>query len=381
MSLPLDSTAAKKTESALAREGRHSASLETLQSIYSGTMPVDKKYAFDERKLGAFLRSHVEGFDNEFVIEKFRGGQSNPTFLLHCGEHRCVLRRKPPGQLLHSAHAIDREYRVIRALSELNFPVPQPYAYCDDPSIVGSDFYLMAFVEGRVFWDPALPGESSETRRALYQEAVRVIAQLHLVDIHAAGLGDYGRQGEYLKRQIKRWTAQYRASETTVSEEMNQLIEWLPEHLPADDTVSLVHGDFRFDNLVFHPTEPRVLAVLDWELSTLGHPLADFAYYCIPWHTLPRPTRGLAGLDLKALGIPTEAENVRLYNTLTGRSEIPDLNFYLAFSMFRVAAITQGVYRRALDGNASNTRALESGERSRYFSKLAWDIARNVTSS
>jgi len=368
MPLPLDSTATKEMES----------SPETLQSIYSGTMPVDRKYLFDEGKLGAFLRSHVEGFDGELVIEKFRGGQSNPTFLLRCGARRCVLRRKPPGQLLQSAHAIDREYRVIRALSELDFPVPLPYAYCDDPSIVGSDFYLMAFVEGRVFWDPALPGESPETRRAIYQEAIRVIAQLHSVNIHAAGLDDYGRQGEYLKRQIKRWTAQYRASETTVCEDMNQLIEWLPEHIPANDTVSLVHGDFRLDNLVFHPTEPRVLAVLDWELSTLGHPLADLAYYCIPWHTLPRPTRGLAGLDLEALGIPTEAENIQRYQVLAGLPESPNLNFYLVFSMFRVAAITQGVYKRALDGNASNTRALESGERSRYFSKLAWDIAQRA---
>jgi len=381
MPLPLDSTVAKETENASARDGQGSASPETLQSIYSGTMPVDKKYEFDERKLGAFLRSHVEGFEHGFAIEKFRGGQSNPTFLLRCGERRCVLRRKPPGQLLQSAHAVDREYRVIRALSALDFPVPRPYAYCDDPSIVGSDFYLMAFVEGRVFWDPALPGESPETRRAIYQDAIRVIAQLHSVNIHAAGLDDYGRQGEYLKRQIKRWTAQYRASETTVCQDMNHLIEWLPEHIPANDTVSLVHGDFRLDNLVFHPTEPRVLAVLDWELSTLGHPLADLAYYCIPWHTLPKPTRGLAGLDLKALGIPTEAENIQRYQGIAGLSEIPDLNFYLVFSMFRVAAITQGVYKRGLEGNASSVRALESGERSRYFSKLAWDIAQRVTSS
>ena len=349
---------------------------ETPQSLYSGVMPVDDRYTFDKRKLQMFLQSHVEGFDGELVIEKFRGGQSNPTFLLSSGKRQCVLRRKPAGNLLQSAHAIDREYRVIRALSQAGFPVPLPYAYCEDTSIVGSDFYLMSFAEGRVFWDPALPGESPDTRRAIYREMARVMAQLHTVDIDAAGLADYGRQGGYLARQIKRWTAQYRASETETSEDMNRLIQWLTGNIPDDDSVSLVHGDFRLDNMVIHSTEPRVLAVLDWELSTLGHPLADFAYHCIPWHTLPGPsTRGMAGLNLKELGIPSEAEHIRLYSEWTGRAGISGWNFYLAFSLFRVAAISQGVYRRGLDGNASNTRALDAGERSKRLAALGWSIA------
>lgn len=348
------------------------------QSLYSGAMPVERRYAFDEGRLRAFVQSHVEGFDGDLVIEQFRGGQSNPTFLLRCGARCCVLRRKPMGDLLQSAHAIDREYRVIRSLWEVGFPVPRPYAYCKDPSIVGSDFYLMSFVEGRVFWDPALPGESPQTRRAIYQEAGKLIARLHTVDIEAAGLADYGRQGGYLARQIKRWTSQYRASETQACEDMDQLIQWLPENLPVDDVVSLVHGDFRLDNLVFHPTEPRVLAVLDWELSTLGHPLTDFAYHCMPWHTLPGSTRGLAGLDLAELGIPSEAEHVQLYGEIAGRCGTDDWDFHLAFSLFRVAAISQGVYRRGLDGNASNSRALEAGERARLFAALGWNIARRA---
>ena len=374
--MPSDSKIAAAAEHVPAAKGPRASSAETAQSIYSGAMPVDQRYAFDERKLGAFLHSHVEGFDGDLVIEQFRGGQSNPTFLLRCAERHCVLRRRPLGKLLPSAHAIDREYRVIQALSKVGFPVPRPYAYCDDPSIVGGDFYLMDFVEGRIFWDPTLPSETPDTRRAIYREIVRLIAQLHTVNIHAAGLADYGRQGGYLKRQIERCTAQYRAAETSLCQDMEQLIQWLPSHLPADDAVSLVHGDFRLDNLVFHPTEPRVLAVLDWELSTLGHPLADFAYHCMPWHIQPGPTRGLEGLNFEALGIPTEAEYVQSYSAFTGRSGIAQWNFYLAFSMFRVAAIAQGVYRRSLDGNASNARALETGDqRPRRFAAMGWNIA------
>jgi aminoglycoside phosphotransferase (APT) family kinase protein len=358
--------------------GSSPAPVETLQSVYSGVMPVNDRYAFDTPRLQAFVRSHVDGFDGDLVIEQFRGGQSNPTFLLRCGERRCVLRRKPTGDLLPSAHAIDREYRVIGGLSQVGFPVAQPYAYCDDASIIGSEFYLMSFAEGRIFWDTALPGESPQTRKAIYQEMAQVMARLHTVDVAQAHLSDYGRQGGgYMARQITRWAAQYRASETEPSEDMNQLIQWLTDHLPADDTVALVHGDFRLDNLVFHPTEPRVLAVLDWELSTLGHPLADFAYHCMPWHTPPGPTRGLMGLDLEALGIPSQAEHVRMYAQATGRSGIPDWNFYLAFSLFRVAAIAQGVYRRGINGNASNARALDAGERSRRFAALGWRIARH----
>jgi len=355
------------------------ASAADAQAAFTGSMPIDQRYQFDLDKLGALLRSHVAGFDKDFVVEQFRGGQSNPTFLVRSNDQRCVVRRKPAGQLLRSAHAIDREYRVLKALSEAGFPVPTPHAYCDDASIIGSEFYVMSFADGRVYWDPALPQESPQSRQAIYAEAARVIARLHDIDFRAVGLEGFGKQGGYLGRQIKRWTEQYRASQTDSLEAMERLIDWLPRHLPPNDEVSVVHGDFRFDNLVFHPTEPRVIAVLDWELSTLGHPTSDFAYHCLKWHLPPGSTRGLAGLDLTAQGIPTEAQHLRTYRGERRRSDVLDWDFHIAFNLFRVAAISQGVYRRGLEGNASNARALEAGERVRTFAGTGWDIATGAT--
>jgi aminoglycoside phosphotransferase (APT) family kinase protein len=356
------------------------ASAADAQAAFTGSKPVDPRYQLDLEKLSSFLRSHVVGFDADLVVEQFRGGQSNPTFLVRSSGQRCVVRRKPAGHLLRSAHAIDREYRVLKALCETGFPVPMPFAYCDDASIIGSEFYVMSFADGRVYWDPTLPTETPAGRQALYAEAARVIARLHDIDFRAAGLETYGKQGGYLARQIKRWTEQYRASQTDALEAMERLIDWLPKHLPSNDEVSVVHGDFRFDNLVFHPTEPRVIAVLDWELSTLGHPTSDFAYHCLKWHVPPGSTRGLAGLDLTDQGIPSEAQHVSAYNNERLRSEVLDWDFHIALNLFKVAAISQGVFRRGLDGNASNARALEAGTRVRTFAGIGWDIATGATS-
>jgi aminoglycoside phosphotransferase (APT) family kinase protein len=312
------------------------------------------------------------------VLTKFPGGQSNPTYLLEGAEEaegvtsRYVLRRKPPGPLLPSAHAVEREYRVMQALAGSGVPVPRVHLLCEDPSVIGTAFYVMDHVEGRSLWDPSLPGMSPPERAAIYDEMNRVIAALHGVDFAAAGLADFGRPGAYLKRQVERWTKQYRASQTEPIAAMEQLIEWLPAHLPNADETTLVHGDFRLDNLILHPTEPRILAVLDWELSTLGHPLADFAYHCMTWRVSPGDFRGLKGHDLEALGIPTEAAYVQAYARRTGRGALPDWNYYLAFNMFRMAAILQGVLARALQGSAASDDALQTGRRARPMADAGW---------
>ncbi|GIX31223.1 MAG: aminoglycoside phosphotransferase [Porticoccaceae bacterium] len=324
----------------------------------------DGGFALDEARLAAYLEERVAGFRGPLVATKFPGGQSNPTYRIDTPGGRYVLRRKPPGRLLPSAHAVDREYRVMRALADTEVPVPRVFLLCEDDSVIGSAFYLMEHVEGRVFWDPALPGESPESRAAIYDEMNRVLAALHAVDPAAVGLADFGRPGNYFARQVGRWTKQYRATETESIPEMEHLIRWLPEHLPDDDgRVAIVHGDFRLDNMIFHPTEPRVLALLDWELSTLGHPLADLAYQCMQWrlpHQCIMP--GLGGLDRAALGIPSEEAYVARYCERLGLPGIADWHFYLAFSFFRLAAILQGVKKRALDGNASSDKALAMGE-------------------
>ena len=276
-----------------------------MHDEFIGTMPVQERHRFDEAALLRFMREHVTGFEGDLTVEQFRGGQSNPTFLLTAGARGYVLRRKPPGILLPSAHAVDREYRVISALHGSGVPVAKTFALCMDESVLGTAFYIMDFVRGRVLWDPSLPGASREERAAIFDELNRVIAQLHSVDYVAAGLADYGKQGSYLERQIGRWTKQYRASETERIESMERLIEWLPARIPAGDAAALVHGDYRLDNLVFHPSEPRVVAVLDWELSTLGHPMAEFAYHAMAWSLPAGEMRGLVGLELAALGIPS----------------------------------------------------------------------------
>ena len=343
-----------------------------MSEDFSGIMPVQERHRFDTAALERYLRDHVAGFSGALGVEQFKGGQSNPTFLLRAGEGRYVLRRKPPGKLLPSAHAVDREYRVLSALHGTDVPVAKPYVLCEDESIIGTAFYVMDFVEGRVLWDPSLPGETPAGRRAIFDEMNRVIAALHSVDYTARGLGDYGKPGNYLQRQIARWTKQYRASETERIEAMENLIAWLPDNIPAGDETTLVHGDYRLDNVIFHPTEPRILAVLDWELSTLGHPIADFAYHCMTWRLTPTEFRGMSGFDFAGLGIPAESEYVEMYCRRTKRARIPDWDFYLAYNMFRLAGILQGIMGRVVEGTASSQHAIESGKRARPMAEAGW---------
>ena len=309
------------------------------------------------------MKTNVCDFSGALSAEKFAGGQSNPTFKLSAGDRKFVLRRKPPGQLLASAHAVDREFRVIAALQDTDVPVPGAVALCKEDEIIGSMFYLMEYLEGRVFWDPVLPELTNDERSAVYDDMNRVLAAMHSINVADVGLGDYGRPGNYFERQVGRWTKQYRASETQTVPAMEELMAWLPENMPAeDDRVALVHGDYRLDNVMFHPTEPKIIAVLDWELSTLGNPIADLAYQVMAWQ-LPRDAgiTGLAGIDRKPLAIPEDNSYVTSYCERTGRDEIKHWNFYLAFCFFRLAAIVQGVKKRALDGTASSAEAESRG--------------------
>jgi aminoglycoside phosphotransferase (APT) family kinase protein len=301
-------------------------------------------------------------------VRQFRLGQSNPTYLITAGSSRFVLRKKPPGNLLPSAHAVDREFRVISALQATNVPVPRAIAFCDDVNVIGTPFYLMAHVEGRVFWHHDLPGLSPGDRAAVYDELNRVLAELHKLDPEAIGLGDFGRPGNYCARQIARWTKQYRASEGERIEAMEQLIEWLPEHVPADEPHGLTHGDYRLDNVIFACDALRIDAVVDWELATLGNPLADFAYGCIGWRLPER----LAGRDLAELGIPSESAYVDSYCRRIGVDSIPDLNFYIVFGMFRLAAILAGIAARVWVGNVLSAYAEETGRRTRPMAEAAW---------
>ena len=335
-------------------------------------MPVQEKHRFDVDALERYLAVQMPGFAGPLTVTQFKGGQSNPTFMLSAGGRQYVLRRKPPGKLLPSAHAVDREYRVLKALHGSDVPVAKPHVLCTDENVIGTMFYVMDCVHGRVLWDPSLPGMAREERRAIFDEMNRVIAALHKVDYEAVGLGDYGKPGSYLERQIARWTKQYRASETERIEAMENLIEWLPKNIPPGEETTIVHGDYRLDNTIFHPTEPKMLAVLDWELSTLGHPIADFAYHCMTWRLTPAEFRGMLGLDFDALGIPPEEEYVELYCRRTGRSGIPNWDFYMAYNMFRLAGILQGIMGRVVEGTASNAQALESGKRARPMAEAGW---------
>ena len=315
-------------------------------------------------KLGAYLEHSIEGFIGLDGAEKFSGGQSNPTYLLSAASGRYVLRSKPPGRLLKSAHAVDREFRVIQALAGADVPVARALHLCEDEGVTGSMFYVMSFEEGRIFWDPALPAINKEKRAGYHHELMRVLAAIHEVDVDAVGLTDYGRPGNYYERQISRWTKQYKAAETTRIEPMDILMDWLSANLPADDGQnSLIHGDYRIDNIIFHTTDVRALAVIDWELSTLGHPLADLAYYCMCLR-LPADgdVKGLAGKDRNAWGVPEEQAIIEQYGEYRRLPAIENWHFYLAFSFFRMAAICQGVYKRGLDGNASHNKALEMGK-------------------
>ena len=332
----------------------------------------------DAAALAAWLRANVDEGIRSLDVEQFQGGQSNPTYRVTAGNRRYVLRRKPPGKLLPSAHAIDREYRVMSALADTGVPVAKMLALCEDDAVIGTAFYVMEHVDGRILWDPALPGMAPAQRAAHYDELNRVIATLHQVDYAAAGLPDFGRTGNYIERQVARWSKQYQAAGAERIAAMDRLIEWLPSHIPVDDETSIVHGDYRLDNVIFHPTEPRILAVLDWELSTLGHPLSDFAYQVMAWRLAPEEFRGLKGADLAALGIPDEAEYVAAYCRRTGRQEIANWEFYLIFNMFRISAILHGVLSRAMQGNAASADAVEMGSRARPVADVAWNMAQKL---
>ncbi|MEM7406549.1 MAG: phosphotransferase [Pseudomonadota bacterium] len=343
----------------------------TLESV-----PVLNAHRFDEERLAAYMRTHVAGFADPLQVAQFQGGMSNPTFQLTDGNGaRYVMRKKPPGKLLPSAHAVDREYRVISALGGTDVAVPRTLALCEDDEVIGTAFYIMEHVEGRVFLDPALPEQSAEERSAIYAAMNVELARLHAVDFRAVGLQGYGREGGYCTRQIARWTKQYIASKTDDLVAMERLMAWLPEHLPDVDLTCIAHGDYRLGNMIYAPDEPRVLAVLDWELSTLGHPYADLAYNCLSYY-VPNATRGdLVEADLEGLGIPSEADYVKSYCEAAGIPEIRDWTFYLVLSLFRLAAITQGVYHRGLMGNASDPRALERKDNCRRLSDIAWRLA------
>jgi aminoglycoside phosphotransferase (APT) family kinase protein len=334
-----------------------------------------KTQTLDTKSLGEYLTRHIPGFAAPVDAEKFAGGQSNPTFKLTSadGSHY-VLRRKPPGELLKSAHAVDREFRVISALRDTDVPVPHAYVLCEDDSVIGSMFYIMEYKEGRILWDPLLPEAADNSERAAIYDAMNeTMAALHNVDVQAVGLGDFGRPGNYFERQLGRWSKQYRASETRRIAAMESLMPWLEARMPEDDgTVSLVHGDYRLDNMMFHPTRPRVIALLDWELSTLGHPLADLANQCMAW-MLPRDGRikGLGGVDRAALGIPTDEAYIARYCQRTGREGIDNWNFYLVFSLFRLAAILQGIVKRAQIGTASSAEADSEGDAVEQLAELA----------
>ncbi|WP_444935361.1 phosphotransferase [Microbulbifer sp. JMSA004] len=347
---------------------------ETVNNLRSSVeeLPVER--------LQEYLSGKVDGFNGPVTVTKFPGGQSNPTFKLQTPARSYVLRRQPPGKLLKSAHAVDREYRVMSALADTNVPVPRVLHLCEDRDLIGSMFYLMEYCEGRIFWNAALPEVDAEQRSAMYDEMNRVLAAMHSLDINAVGLSDYGRPGNYFQRQLDRWSTQYRASELEPIAAMDELMAWLGDVLPDDDgRIALVHGDYRLDNMIFHPQEPKVIALLDWELSTLGHPYADLAYQCMQMRMPAGKDKmsGLLGLDIKALGIPSEKEYVAKYCQRMGIDGIDNWPFYLAFSFFRLAAIVQGVVKRAKDGNASNKNAAKLGALVEPLAQAALDIAAN----
>ncbi len=352
---------------------------------FLGTRPVGDQHAFDVDGLSAWLEKNLPGYAGPMKVEMFKGGQSNPTYKLDTPSKSYVMRAKPGpvAKLLASAHAVEREFTVMHGLQDSDVPVPHMYALCEDESVIGRAFYIMECMQGRVLWDQSLPGMHRSQRGAIYNEMNRVISALHKVDFNARGLTNYGKPGNYFERQIGRWSKQYAASITQPIPEMDKLIEWLPKNIPAmardDSMVSIVHGDYRLDNLMFDTAQPRVVAVLDWELSTLGHPLADFSYHCMAWHIPPGSFRGIAGLDFEALGIPSEAEYIRLYCERTGLATPEQLkadwNFYMAYNMFRIAAILQGIAKRVEAGTASSAQAVSSAAGARPLAQMAWKFA------
>ncbi len=344
------------------------------------TLPVAERHRFDQSSLDAWLTRNLPGYRGRLVVEQFDSGQSNPTFLLHAdlqdGERKAlVLRKKPPGVLLRSAHQVDREYRVLTALRDTGVPVPRTRILCTDESVIGQMFYVMDHVPGRIFLDASLPSLTPAERAGIFDSMNEVLAQLHAVDFAAVGLDDYGTHGRYIERQLGRWTRQYETTRTEHIPAMESLMPWLAAHIPDEDLTSIVHGDYRLGNLIVHPTEPRIVAVLDWELSTLGHPLCDLAYNCIGYH-IPAPPHGFAKVDFAATGIPTEQAYVAAYCRRTGRTSIDHWTYYMAFSLFRLAAIAQGVYKRHLDGTAASPDAVKSRDAARERAELAWEMVR-----
>jgi len=343
---------------------------------FSGTTEVRTEHRFDETRLARWMEENVEGYTGPLTVRQFKGGQSNPTYQLITPTASYVLRRKPPGLLLKGAHAVEREVQVLTALHSVDFPVPRVHGLCTDDSVVGTWFFVMDHVEGRIFWDPSLPEVSREQRPGYFDAMNATLARLHCIDYQAIGLAAYGRPGNYFERQIARWSKQYLGDVAAGRDpHMDRLIEWLPAHLPPGDETGIVHGDFRIDNMIFHPSEPRVLAVLDWELSTLGHPLADFTYNVMMYRMPPMIAAGLAGADLAALNIPSESEYVAAYCRRTGRSDIPHLNFYLAFNFFRFASICHGIKGRLARGTASSANAAKMAEAVPLLAELAWQQA------
>ncbi len=344
----------------------------TAQEANAGTTPVREGYRFDEAALAKWMEANVEGFSGPLEVEQFKGGQSNPTYKLITPGRAYVLRRKPPGPVLKGAHAVEREAKVLLALGSVGFPVAHVHGLCTDESVIGSWFYVMEMVEGRIFWDATFPDVSREERPAYFDAMNATIAQLHSIDHESVGLGDYGKPGNYFVRQVGRWSKQYLEDELAGRDpNMDALVDWLPTAIPEGDETSIVHGDFRCDNMIFHPTEPRVIAVLDWELSTLGHPLADFAYHAMMYHMPPNIVAGLEGADLAKLNIPGEAEYVAAYCRRTGRDSIASWDFYVAFNYFRLAAIFHGIKGRYLRGTAASAHAKDRAEAFPVLARLA----------
>lgn len=350
------------------------------QEQFSGTKEVEEHLQLDEKALVGYLSDTIPDFEQPMSVRRFKGGQSNPTYQLSTPNRNYVLRRKPPGELMPSAHAVDREYRIITALRAADFPVPETYVMCEDESVIGTMFYVMEMVEGRVFWEMSLPGFSKEERAKIYDAKIQTLAKFQQLDYRALGLEGFGKPTDYFARQIHRWGKTYVASETETIPEMDKLNEWLPKNIPADNAVSLIHGDYRMDNMIYHPTEPRVVAVLDWELATIGHPLGDFTYHLVPWlvPAMGEKISSLAGLDLESLGIPSEAQYTQRYCELTGRTGIDNMDYYRAYTVWRIAAIYQGIIKRVEEGTAASADAPKDAGMVKVLAKRAMEFAKRA---